>query len=54
MKSVVMTLIGAVEYSTNLSIWTSLTTVVATNVPMDVVDLTATNFPARFYRTSSP
>ncbi len=45
---------NTVESTTNLSTWTSLDRVVATNVPMDVVDLTATNFPTRFYRTSSP
>jgi hypothetical protein len=40
--------------STNLNSWTSLTNFVATTVPMDVVDFTATNFPVRFYRASSP
>ena len=40
--------------STNLNTWTSLTSFVATTVPMDVVDFTATNFPVRFYRASSP
>jgi len=43
-----------IESSTNLSFWTTLTSFVATNLPMDVVDLTATNFPARFYRAVSP
>ena len=40
--------------STNLNTWTSLTSFVATTVPMDLVDWTATNFPIRFYRASSP
>jgi outer membrane protein assembly factor BamB len=40
--------------STNLNSWTSLTSFVATTVPVDVVDFTATNFPIRFYRASSP
>jgi outer membrane protein assembly factor BamB len=39
---------------TNLNSWTSLTSFVATTVPMEVVDFTATNFPIRFYRASSP
>ena len=43
-----------VESSTNLFDWTSLTSFVATTLPMDVVDFSATNFPARFYRASSP
>jgi outer membrane protein assembly factor BamB len=43
-----------VSGSTNLNTWTSLTSFVATIVPMDVVDFTATNFPVRFYRASSP
>ena len=43
-----------VETSTNLGEWSSLTSFVATTVPMDVVDLNASNYAARFYRTSSP
>jgi outer membrane protein assembly factor BamB len=40
--------------STNLNTWTSLTSLVATTVPMNITDFTATNFPVRFYRASSP
>jgi outer membrane protein assembly factor BamB len=43
-----------IQGSTNLANWTSLTSVVATTLPMDVADLTATNAPLRFYRASSP
>lgn len=43
----------AVQSSTDLITWAPLTNVVVTNVPMDVVDLSASNFPARFYRTHS-
>jgi len=43
-----------IESSTHLNFWTALTRFVATNVPMDVVDLTASNLPARFYRAVSP
>jgi hypothetical protein len=43
-----------IQASTNLNTWTSLTSFVATTVPMEVVDFTATNFPVRFYRASSP
>jgi outer membrane protein assembly factor BamB len=42
-----------VQASTDLVNWTGLTNVVVTNVPMSVVDLSATNFPSRFYRTVS-
>jgi len=42
-----------VQTSTDLISWTALTNVVVTNVPMDVVDLTASNFTSRFYRTAS-
>jgi hypothetical protein len=42
-----------IESSTNLSTWTSLTSLVATTLPMDIVDLTATNAPLRFYRAAS-
>ncbi len=34
--------------------WTPWTSFLATNLPMDVVDLTATNAPFRFYRAASP
>ena len=44
----------SIETSTNLNTWTSLTSFVATTLPMPVVDLTATNTPAKFYRASSP
>lgn len=40
----------SIEMSTNLSSWTSLASVVATTLPTDVADLTATNAPFRFYR----
>jgi len=40
----------AVQTSTDLTAWTSLTNVTITNVPMDVVDLSASNFLSRFYR----
>ena len=43
-----------IQASTNLNTWTSLTSFVATTVPIDLVDWTATNFPVRFYRASSP
>ncbi len=43
-----------VQSSTNLSDCTSLTSFVAATLPVAVLDLTATNFPARFYRTTSP
>ena len=39
-----------IEMSTNLKTWTSLTGIVATTLPTDVADLTATNAPSRFYR----
>ena len=42
-----------VQTSTDLVTWSSLTNVAVTNVPMDVVDLCASNFPSRFYRTLS-
>jgi hypothetical protein len=42
-----------IEMSTNLNIWTSLTSVVANTLPTDVADLTATNAAFRFYRASS-
>ena len=45
---------NTVETTTNFSIWTSLTSVIATSVPMDVLDLTASNAPTRFYRTHAP
>lgn len=43
-----------IQSSTNFNDWTTLTSVVATTLPMDVVDLSASNFPSRFYRASSP
>ena len=45
---------NVIETTTNLSIWTSLTSVVVTTVPQPVVDLTASNAPARHYRTLAP
>jgi hypothetical protein len=42
-----------VQTSTDLATWTSLTNVAVTNIPTDVVDLSASNFPSRFYRTVS-
>jgi hypothetical protein len=42
-----------VQASTDLVSWAEVTNVVVTNVPMTVVDLSATNFPSRFYRTVS-
>ncbi len=42
-----------VESSSNLYKWTSLTSFVANTLPTDVVDLTASNAPARFYRAFS-
>jgi hypothetical protein len=43
-----------IESSTNLDTWTSLTSFVATTLPTPVVDLDASNSPARFYRAFSP
>jgi len=43
-----------VQTSTSLLSWCSLTSVLVTNVPMDVVDADATNFPSRFYRALTP
>ena len=42
-----------VESSSNLYNWTSVTSFVANMLPTDVVDLTASNAPARFYRAFS-
>jgi hypothetical protein len=39
-----------IEDSTNLNTWTSLTSFVATTVPMHVIDVTATSAPSKFYR----
>ncbi len=44
---------NTVQTSSNLSSWSSLMDIVMTNVPMDAVDLGASNFPSRFYRTLS-
>jgi hypothetical protein len=41
---------NTIQTSTDLGSWTSLTNIVITNVPMDFIDLTATNSPTRFYR----
>lgn len=43
----------SIEVSTNLNTWTSLTSIVATTLPTDVADLTATNAAFRFYRAVS-
>jgi hypothetical protein len=40
----------AVEFSTNLSTWTNLTSVTLTNTTSTVTDATATNSKTRFYR----
>jgi hypothetical protein len=39
-----------IQNSTNLATWTSLTSIVAQTFPVEIVDLTATNSPHRFYR----
>src|SRR5260221_11538277 len=43
-----------VQTSTDLSAWVCLTNIAVTNVPMDVVDMSASNFLSRFYRIYSP
>jgi hypothetical protein len=43
-----------VEATTNFNTWTSVTSIVANTLPMEVVDLSASNHPSRFYRASSP
>src|SRR6266404_6027542 len=43
-----------VQTSTSLLSWSSLTSLLVTNVPMAVVDAEATNFPSRFYRALQP
>ncbi|HEV2392527.1 MAG TPA: PQQ-binding-like beta-propeller repeat protein [Verrucomicrobiae bacterium] len=43
----------AIESSTNLNTWTSLTSFVATSLPMPVTDLSASNSPSKFYRAYS-
>ena len=45
---------NVIETTTNLNTWTSLTSIVVTTVPQPVVDLTASNHPARFYRSTAP
>ncbi len=45
---------NTVEITTNFNVWTSLTSIVVTTVPMEVVDLTASNAPVRFYRSTAP
>jgi outer membrane protein assembly factor BamB len=45
---------NTVESSSNLTLWTSLTDIIVTNVPMEIVDLSASNFITRFYRVVSP
>jgi hypothetical protein len=41
-----------IEASTNLSTWTAVTNILATTLPTDVTDLSASNAPTRFYRAS--
>jgi outer membrane protein assembly factor BamB len=43
-----------IQASTSLVSWSALTSLLVTNVPMNVLDLDATNFPSRFYRALSP
>jgi hypothetical protein len=43
----------SVQTSTDLFTWSPLTNVTMTNVPMDIVDLGASNSPTRFYRALS-
>ena len=43
-----------VQSTTNFLEWSFVTNFVATNLPMSVTDLTASNAPARFYRASTP
>jgi len=43
-----------VSASTNLADWTPLTSFVATNAAMPVVDPAAKSFNHRFYRASAP
>ena len=42
---------NTIQTSSDLATWTSLTNIVITNVPMDFIDFTASNFPSRFYRS---
>jgi len=44
----------SVEMSTNLTSWVTLTNVLATTNPFQIVDATAGNTPSRFYRVSLP
>jgi hypothetical protein len=43
-----------VEASTNLNTWTLLTNFIATDLPMPVVDSSASNSQMRFYRARTP
>jgi len=45
---------NTIQFSTNLTNWTTLTNVVDTNTVMQFIDSAATNSPRRFYRTFSP
>lgn len=45
---------NTVESTTDLINWSWLTNVVVSSVPMEVVDHSASNFPALFYRAVSP
>ena len=42
------------DVSTNLFNWVPLTTFTMTNGAVQLIDVTATNFPAQFYRLVSP
>src|SRR5438876_9910134 len=42
-----------VQTSADLATWNSLTNVIVTNVPLTLVDLSASNFASRYYRTYS-
>jgi outer membrane protein assembly factor BamB len=47
-----LSLTYTIETSTNLNTWTTVTNVLATTLPTEVIDLTASNAPTRFYRAS--
>ena len=42
---------NTVQASSDLALWTSLTDIVITNIPVDFIDYTASNFASRFYCT---
>ena len=43
----------SIEASTNMNTWTTVTNIVATTLPTQVMDLSASNAPTRFYRAVS-